>query len=260
MRLEKYHALGNDFLVLLDLDGRQPVDDATARALCDRHRGIGADGLIRATAGGAGADVTMELRNADGGRAETSGNGLRCLALAVVDAGIVPGPEVTVATDAGVRRAVLQGGGLVSVEMGVASTDGQVGTPRRGARVDLGNPHVVIEVDHPAGLDLAEEAAAFPGTNVELVTPGPGDGELTMRIWERGVGETLSCGSGACAGAVAARGWDLVGPRVTVHQPGGDLTVDIGDDGALTLTGPAEHVGAAEIRPIGAEANGAPWR
>src|SRR5215210_6779250 len=99
MRLEKYQANGNDFLILLDLDDKQPVDEATARAMCDRHRGVGADGLIRVTAG-----PTMQLFNADGGRAETSGNGLRCVARALVDAGLESGPDFTITDDAGTHR------------------------------------------------------------------------------------------------------------------------------------------------------------
>ncbi len=100
MHLRKYHGLGNDFLVLVDPDGKEPVDGALARAVCDRHRGAGADGLIRLSAN----PLTMELYNADGGRAETSGNGLRCVARAVLDAGLDDGPELTVHTDAGPRR------------------------------------------------------------------------------------------------------------------------------------------------------------
>src|SRR6476660_3581455 len=105
MQLTKHHGLGNDFLVLLDLDGTRAVSGATARALCDRHRGIGADGLLRVTpgspAGVDGTDVTMQLFNADGGRAEMIGNGISCVAQAVSLAGIVDGPVITVATDAG---------------------------------------------------------------------------------------------------------------------------------------------------------------
>src|SRR4051794_40967058 len=107
MQLTKHHGLGNDFLVLLDRDGSHAVSGATARALCDRHRGIGADGLLRVTHGSTSAgdrtDVTMQLFNADGGRAEMSGNGISCVAQAVSLAGIVSGPVVTVATDAGKR-------------------------------------------------------------------------------------------------------------------------------------------------------------
>ena len=161
MRLEKYHGLGNDFLVLLDLDDRQPVDEATVRALCDRHRGVGADGLMRVTAG-----PTMELWNADGSRAEMSGNGIRCLVLALVDAGLVPGPEVKVATDAGVRRVTVEADGRLSVDMGAAQFAAGTGV---AALVDMGNPHAVVEVQDPYDHDLAREARAYPGLNLELV-------------------------------------------------------------------------------------------
>ncbi|HWD71023.1 MAG TPA: diaminopimelate epimerase, partial [Actinomycetota bacterium] len=104
LRLTKHHGQGNDFLVLLDPDGRYPLDAATARFLCDRHRGVGADGVIRATRAEPGDDcavLRMELRNADGGTAEMSGNGVRCLAQAAVDAGLASGPELVIRTLAG---------------------------------------------------------------------------------------------------------------------------------------------------------------
>ena len=165
MRLEKYHGLGNDFLVLLDLDDRQPVDESRVRALCDRHRGVGADGLMRVTAG-----PTMELWNADGSRAEMSGNGIRCLVLALVDAGLAPGPEVKVTTAAGVRRVTVEGDGRLSVDMGAAQFAAGTGT---AALVDMGNPHAVLEVQDPYDHDLGREARAYPGLNLELVAAGP---------------------------------------------------------------------------------------
>ena len=234
MKLEKYHGLGNDFLVLLDLDGLHPVDGATARALCDRHTGVGADGLIRVTAG-----PTMELYNADGGRAEMSGNGIRCLALALVDAGLEPGPEITIATDAGPRRVRFDDDRTISVDMGTA----RVGPgPGHSLLVDMGNPHAVLEVQDPYDADLGREARRFGGDlNLELVAAGPGPDELTMRVWERGVGETLACGTGACAAAVAAHQWGMVGAKVTVHQPGGAVEVDLSGP-QIVLTGPAVWV------------------
>ncbi len=224
MQLRKYHGLGNDFLVLVDPDGKQPVNGGVARAVCDRHRGAGADGLIRVTAD----PLTMELYNADGSRAETSGNGLRCVARAVVDAGLEDGPEVTVVTDAGPRRVRLHDDGEVSVEMGTARMDGD--------RVNLGNPHRVFLMDGPV-----TEVPDFDNENVEFVWPGPGPDELTMHVWERGVGETQACGTGACAAAAVAHDRGLVGNRVTVHQPGGDVTVELEGD-QIVLTGPAEYV------------------
>src|SRR5438045_7115585 len=157
MQLTKHHGLGNDFLVLLDLNGTRPVTGATARAWCDRHRGIGADGLLRVTAGSSSGeyvtDVTMQLFNADGGRAEMSGNGISCLAQAVVIGGVAHGPTVKVATDAGLRTVRIDPTDQphlhrATVDMGEAKVgddepewvDGDV---LRAARVDIGNPHLV---------------------------------------------------------------------------------------------------------------------
>jgi len=247
MRLEKYHGQGNDFLVLLDLDDRHPVGAEEARALCDRHRGVGADGVIRVTAGN-----TMELYNADGGRAEVSGNGIRCLARALVDAGLAQGPNLTITTDAGGRDVRIDDDGMVSVDMGTARLHDVAdellppGT-LRAARIDLGNPHLVLLVDGPPGADVTTYAAAADDVNVEVVTVGPEAGRLTMRVWERGVGETQACGTGACAAAVAARSWGLADDHVVVHQPGGDLRVNLAG-GTVVLTGPAVHVCSVEVR------------
>ena len=263
LTLTKHHGLGNDFLVLLDPGDRHPVGVELARRLCDRHRGVGADGLIRVGPGRDGADVTMHLRNADGGVAETSGNGLRCLAQAVVDAGLVPGPDLTVATAAGVRRATVRAGqppgtATVRVEMGPAKVgpdQPQEWPGRRVRAVDMGNPHLVLfgadpyEVDVPA-IGAQVEAVHAGGMNVEFVAAGPQPDELTMRVWERGVGETMACGSGACAAAAAAHDWDLVGPRVVVHQPGGAARVSL-EDGTVLLTGPAQHVARVEVEVDG---------
>jgi diaminopimelate epimerase len=242
-RLEKYQGLGNDFLILLDDDGTRPVDEATARALCDRHLGVGADGVIRATKAdtATGAQVAMALRNADGTPAETSGNGLCCLARAVVDAGWYEGPEVAILTDAGLRRLRLAGD-QISVDMGSAKVDGGNG---EGTLVDMGNPHLVIVVDDPATADLLAIGRRHPDLNVEVIAPTFVPHSLAMRVHERGVGETLACGTGACAAAAAAYDLGLVGARVVVHQPGGAALVELGDD-AVTLTGPAVHVATVE--------------
>jgi len=251
MRLEKYHGLGNDFLVLFDLDDRHPIGAEEARALCDRHRGVGADGVIRVTAG-----PTMELYNADGGRAEMSGNGIRCLALALVDAGLAHGPNLTIATDAGGRDVRIGDDGMISVEMGgaplhdIADELLPSGT-LRAARVDMGNPHLVLLVDGPPGADVTAYAAAAASAddepaNVEVVTVGAEAGRLTMRVWERGVGETEACGTGACAAAAAARSWGLADDHVVVHQPGGDLRVSLAGE-TVVLTGPAVHVCSVEV-------------
>jgi len=242
IRLEKYHGLGNDFLVLLDLGAVRPVDAADARALCERHKGVGADGLIRATPGEASADFTMELYNADGSRAEMSGNGIRCLAMALVDGGL-SGPEMLIHTDAGDRLVAVDDDGWASVDMGLAKVDPKdVGV----AFVNIGNPHTVVEVEDLERLHIAKRAAAWQGRNVEFVVLGPGADAMTMRVWERGVGETQACGTGACAAAAAAFVWGRVGAKVIVHQPGGDATVELKGE-TMVLTGPAEHICTVEV-------------
>ena len=259
LRLTKHHALGNDFLVLVDPDGHHRLDADLARRLCDRHRGVGADGLLRAGPAIDGADVTMEVRNADGGVAETSGNGIRCLAQAVLEAGVATGPHLRVGTMAGLRTVTVgpgDGPATVTVEVDMGSPvlgDDQEPEPpgERAKAVDMGNPHLVVLGPDPDGVDLAALAAKLAvghaeGVNVELVTVAPSGEELMMRVWERGVGETLACGTGACAAAVAAHHWGLVGPSVVVHQPGGAVVVDLAGD-TVILTGPAQHVARIEV-------------
>lgn len=237
--LTKHHGLGNDFLVLQDTDDEHGRDAGPmAAALCDRRRGIGADGLIRL-----GPDLTMELHNADGSPAEMSGNGIRCLAQAIVDNGVHGGPEFQIRTDAGARWVVVhpekrRGLREVTVEMGPV----RVTTIDAGcAEVDTGNPHLVL---FDTGQDLARLGRQHPDVNVELIRTQGSD--LVMRVHERGAGMTEACGTGSCAAAAAGHEWGLVGDRVTVHNPGGDLLVELKPEGAL-LTGPAQFVGRIEV-------------
>src|SRR5437879_914679 len=149
MRLTKHHGLGNDFLVLADPSGIRPITGVLARQVCDRTRGVGADGLLRLSPGTHGADVTMELRNADGSRAEMSGNGISCLVQAALIGGLAVGPTVTVATDAGLRTVTATAGvsshsRLMTVDMGAAKIGDDEpewvqGDIVRAARVDVGN-------------------------------------------------------------------------------------------------------------------------
>jgi len=270
LHLSKHHGLGNDFLVLLDLDGRLTVPSGTeapavetaalARRVCDRRRGIGADGLLVARPGRGGADVTMELRNADGSLAEMSGNGIRCLAQALWDAGFGPPDLLRVLTESGVRvvrcvDASRPGFVRASVDMGPVKVVQEApmwvgGSVEAAALVDAGNPHLVLLDPDVEGVAVGvlgpEVEAAFPeGINVEWVWPGPGPGELTMRVWERGAGETEACGTGSCASAAAAFHWARVGPRVVVHNPGGDVSVDLGE--TAVLTGPAARIATVEL-------------
>jgi diaminopimelate epimerase len=264
MRLTKHHGLGNDFLVLLDDEASRPLDADVAQALCDRRTGVGADGMIRATPLDAVADdavAAMELRNADGSPAETSGNGIRCLAQALILAGWAGGPTIPIRTDAGRRVVTLHDRAdrrthTLSVEMGVARVGGEApewagGPVRRTLRVDVGNPHLVFEVGGADEVDIVElgesvNAKEPGGANVHLLTAEAGD-HIAIRTYERGVGPTLACGTGACAAAVAARAWGLVGGVVAVDQAGGTAEVTVGADGAVVLRGPATLVATVEL-------------
>jgi len=246
LKLTKHHGLGNDFLVLLDAAGATPLTAGLARALCDRHTGVGADGLIRATKGAAPADVAFELRNADGSPAEMSGNGMRCMAQAVVDAGLAAGPTLTVATVVGLRRVDVEaetrpGLRQVRVDMGQAKIEDHPS----GTLVDMGNPHLVI-LDQDGSCDLARLGAQNPDRNVELISVRPNGEEIDLRVWERGVGATLACGTGSCAAAAAAQRWGLVGRKVTVHNPGGDVVVE-SEGESMFLTGPTQFIARIEV-------------
>lgn len=276
MRLTKHHGLGNDFLVVLDTDASHPLDAVLARALCDRHTGIGADGLLRATplAAGAAARVRMELLNADGSGAEMSGNGIRCLAQAVLSGGWPGiGSAIPIETDAGLRTVTVHEQvdavtHSLSVAMGRARVDGEapewaVGAVGRVLVVDMGNPHLVFdlsgaderatdEIDLVA-LGESVNAKVPGGANVHLLT-GTDDG-IDIRTYERGVGPTLACGTGACASAAAARVWGLVGDVVPVDMPGGRAEVTLGAaaDDDVVLRGPATLVAEIELAA-------SPWR
>jgi diaminopimelate epimerase len=244
VRLTKHHGLGNDFLVVLDPRGSLTVDPHLARHLCDRRRGVGADGLIRV-----GPGVTMELLNADGSRAEMSGNGIRCLAHAVARSRGVPDLELDVNTDAGPRHVSLRGD-VASVDMGAAVDldDPAERDPYalKSATISMGNPNEVRLYADRAALDAAADGFTMTDRNVLFVTAGPGPDELTARVVERGAGETEACGTGACASVYAAARWGVVGNEATVHMPGGDLHVAL-DGGRVTLTGPVEFIAEVEV-------------
>ena len=260
LQFTKHHGAGNDFLVTLDVDATSPLDPELVAALCHRHHGVGADGVIRVLGGEDGADLAMELRNADGGLAETSGNGLRCLAQAAVDAGLVASPAFTVWTAAGVRTIEYEPGlpGLASAWVGMGrpelgpheQLDTRVGpdvlSKVQVARlVDVGNPHLVVIGPDPSAIDVARWGQLLaeqypPGRNVEFVAVDA-DGALRMGVWERGVGLTRACGTGSVAAAAAAREAGLAGDRVRVHNPGG--TLEVAFDGAeARLGGPVHKV------------------
>jgi diaminopimelate epimerase len=269
LELVKLHGHGNDFLVVLGEDeGLAEAGPALARQVCDRHTGVGADGLILGSSLGQDK-LSFRLWNADGSEAETSGNGLRCLGHAALDAGWVSeGNPVTVETLAGlrdltVRRSVVPGEVWGEVGMGPVKVrhsgghdhpdDVPCNVTQGQLLVDVGNPHLVVLGPDPAGVDVAHlgpllEASKPDRLNVEFVALGPGPDTVTMRVWERGVGETRSCGSGACAAAAAMRHWRRVGRVVTVAQPGGTVAVELRDDGTAALAGPSVRVAECRVR------------
>jgi diaminopimelate epimerase len=263
LTLTKHHGLGNDFLVLFD-DQPLPPRGAVGLAveLCARRRGVGADGLIvGVTAPPDGSDVGMVLHNADGSRAEMSGNGIRCLVQAWAQRAGRGEGTVKVATDAGVRAVEFGPGGddhtiQASVAMGtpdaIAPPPGWdalgVDRARPVAHLSLGNPHAVVAVDDVDDVDLGLLGAQVPDVNLEIVEPGPERHAITMRVHERGAGVTEACGTGACAAAFASARWGLATPRdgeITVHMVGGDANVRLGPE--LVLTGPATYIATVEV-------------
>ena len=211
--------------------------------LCDRHTGIGADGLIRVTADGGERTsrwscATRTARRRDVGQRDA----LPSPRLPSTPVSWFP-PTFTVATEAGVRTVTFEPGerpgeARASVEMGRVDLGAELDPPVPESRVRLvstGNPHLVrLAATDPATLPLVEigeaaQAAHPPGINVECIAVGPVDGELVLRVYERGVGETLACGTGSVAAAAAARAWGLVGDTVAVHNPGGTLEVRLGE-------------------------------
>ncbi len=250
--LEKWHGAGNDFLVALRTSGPARLSGADARRLCDRHVGIGADGLIEGTFDARG--LVMTLHNADGTPAEVSGNGLRCLAAAAVAHGLVAEGTLDVATAAGVRRVTIaldpsSGRGWGSVEMGEVQLPAD-GSLEKGVVAHLGNPHVVVTDRGGTEAELLERARGLTagldaGANVEFVTLDRSD-HVSIRVVERGAGLTLACGTGSCATAAVAHRLGLVEEHVTVTNPGGDLDVTL-HDGRATLAGPAVRIASIEL-------------
>ena len=256
--LLKYEAVGNDFLLFVDWQKGRTFDAALAVTLCDRHRGVGADGLIRISRPHAGGSLRMDLLNADGSAAETSGNGMRCAVLCSVDEGIVPPGELLIETVVGrvpasIDAARSEDERTVRVEMGIVALNELSSSPLEGRRafaVDTGNPHLVLIGESNDDVDLSflgpELSSGVPeGRNVEIVAKSKGDDELDLAVYERGVGITLACGSGSVAAAAAARSIGVVGGSVIVHNPGGDLLVELAEARSgfeATLVGPARRV------------------
>jgi diaminopimelate epimerase len=256
LRFMKMHGLGNDFVVI-DSRGRGAVTTpALARALGDRHRGVGFDQLAEIRDSDA-ADFALDFWNSDGSRAGACGNATRCVADYMMTT--LTQEAVSLVTTRGGLAALRRDDGMVSVNMGQPQLDWaevplaravdtlHLPLPGDPAAVGMGNPHCVFFVPDAEAVDLAgvgrghETDPLFPeATNVEFVSV-TGPDRLRLRVWERGAGITLACGSGACAVAVAAHRRGLTGRRVTLDMDGGALEVDWREDG-VWMTGPVAHV------------------
>lgn len=288
LRFTKMHGLGNDFVVIDDRAEELHLSDEDVRFLCDRNFGIGADGVMLVRpAVSSDADFGWWFRNSDGSVAEMCGNGIRCFARYLVDHGCVDADRtrVNVETSPGiysidiVRDASGEFAGA-TVDMGApilrsadvpttiapnrseAVVDGELtvsGVDLRVTCVSMGNPHCVLFVDDvesaPVGSlgPLVETASEFPRkTNVEFASVED-RAHIRLRVWERGVGETLACGTGACATVVAASLNGLTDRTVFVSLPGGDLRIEWADDDRVFMTGPACEVFSGNIRLDGCD-------
>ncbi len=251
----KMHGLGNDFVVVDERDGVVRVDAALAVAMADRHRGVGFDQLA-VLSNRAGADVHLTFWNSDGSQSAACGNATRCIARFLMDQKGLD--RLTITTDRGTLYAV-DAGGLASINMGhpqldwhdipLASEMDTLALPIAGAptATGMGNPHCTFFVEDAEAIDLTKRGAEierhplFPHrTNVQFASV-TGMNHLRMRVWERGVGITLSSGSSSCATAVAAARKGLTGRKVQIDLDGGTLHIDWRADG-VWMTGPTAHV------------------
>lgn len=271
--LRRYHGLGNVFVVAF----HPGVDDTElpglARQVCDPETGPGADGMLvgESPEGGPASSVAarMTLFNADGSRAEMSGNGIRCFAHALAerrgDALSADGIIFDIETDAGTRRVEVRAGDAddsvwATVDMGaVTPLDEPAGWSALGthsdrpvAHLSMGNPHSIVPVDDVAAVDLLTLGRQIPHVNLEIIEAGPTEDAITMRVHERGAGITRACGTGACAAAFAAVRWGLATPRddkLVVHMDGGPATVELSDDGSdrVRLIGPSTFLDSTDF-------------
>jgi len=266
----KMHGLGNDFVVLDRRAGGKALDAAAARAVADRHLGVGCDQVIVIERSATGvADAAMRIFNADGSEVGACGNATRCVAALLFREGGTD--HVTIETDAGLLDAVAAPGGLVTVDMGPARTDWRdipvaealdtlhmgiaEGPLRDPVGVNVGNPHAVFFVDDVAAIPLdkigpkLERHRLFPERANIGVAQVLSPTRLRLRVWERGAGITLACGTGACAAAVAAHRRNLAGRKVEVLVDGGALAIEWAEDGHVLMTGPAATSFSGDLDP-----------
>jgi diaminopimelate epimerase len=276
MRFVKYHALGNDYLVLDPADypawtapGRDQI-----RVICHRNFGVGSDGILWGPLPSQKASFGLRIFNPDGSEAEKSGNGLRIFSRYLWDEARVTAPSFTIETPGGVVRSeIKEAGRLITIAMGSVSFDSRVvpvaGAAREvlGESIDIqgrrfsfsaatiGNPHCVIPVD-----DLSPELARRYGPDLEVHPLFPNRtnvqflrvldrANIQIEIWERGAGYTLASGSSSSAAAAVAHRLGLVGPSVTVHMPGGTIGIEIGEGYSVVMTGTVNKVAEGELHP-----------
>ncbi|MEB3291757.1 MAG: diaminopimelate epimerase [Synechococcales bacterium] len=278
MNLEfwKYHGLGNDFILVDNRQSLEPcLTPAQAEKLCDRHFGIGADGVIFALPGQGGTDYTMRIYNSDGSEPEMCGNGIRCMARFLADLeGSAAKSVYQIHTLAGLITPKLEADGQITVDMGhprllareIPTTLGgaqekAIAVPLEVAGqawavtcVSMGNPHCITFVADVAAIDLEkigpqfEHHAVFPQrTNTEFIEVVNAS-YLKMRVWERGAGITMACGTGACASLVAAVLNGKSDRQATIELPGGCLQIEWAEDDRIFMTGPAELVFAGQVQ------------
>jgi len=247
--LAKHEGAGNDFLVMIDLEDRVQLTSNEVRFMADRRHGIGADGVIVLTGPSEGGDLTMTLWNQDGSLAEISGNGVRCAAHEAVRSGVVASGSFAIMTGAGLRRVLCADPvgqvAMTSVAMGTPTIEAL--DPLHGeAFVNVGNPHHVLVVSDLDAIDSQRDGAVLQdlrdgGVNVEWVQVH-NDSTVSMKVFERGVGPTLACGSGSVAVVTALRELGLCADTVSVQNPGGSLGVSF-EGLEATLSGPVAFVG-----------------
>lgn len=277
LQFSKYHGLGNDFILIDNLHSPKPIlTPHEAQKICDRHFGIGADGVIFALPGVEDSDYTMRIFNSDGSEPEMCGNGIRCLAqfITELEGNQEIGKSYSIHTGAGIIKPKIQENGQVTVNMGypellsqnIPTTLGKndqkvINHPLTVANVNwlvtcvsMGNPHCLVFVDDVEAIDLStigpqlENNPVFPQrTNTEFIQVIKKD-YLKMRVWERGAGITLACGTGACATVVAGVLTEKCDRLCTVELPGGCLTIEWSEhDKNLYMTGPAQKVFSGKL-------------
>jgi len=270
----KYHALGNDYIVLNPAEAGQSFAENSIRRICHRNYGIGSDGILLGPFKEPQSEFAMKIFNPDGSQAEKSGNGLRIFTRYLWDKGLISEDRVTLHTDGGLVSAkVYEDGKLIAVEMGRVSFDSRVipveGPPREVIRekmevndrtleycaATIGNPHCVILQPEISAVEtrqlgpLIENEPRFPNrTNVQFLKIMDRN-NIQIEIWERGAGYTLASGSSSSAAAAVARRLGLCDNLITVHMPGGKLEIKIGDGYAVSMTGAVTRVAEGVIYP-----------